>query len=64
MISNSGSRIVRSQPGPGTAETIFITEDGSRWHYNPGITPVIDSQSTAPTNRVGEIVNDRIVVIG
>lgn len=25
-------RIVSSYPGPGTAETVYVTEDGAHWH--------------------------------
>ena len=31
----NGSRVVRSEPGQGTASTILITEDGRRWVERP-----------------------------
>lgn len=33
MVNNKmpALKIVRSYPGPGTAETVYVTEDGATW---------------------------------
>lgn len=55
-----GNQIVRSYSGPGTADTIYVTEDGRQWLYNPGITPQPYAR-TGAGNGVGYIIGDRIV---
>lgn len=54
-----GNRIVRSWPGSGTCETIYQTEDGTCWKYDPNIEPVRTS-STVP-QRIGKICGGFII---
>jgi len=56
---NIGTRIVASSPGPGTAETIYHTEDGHRWSCNPAVTPARQTR-TAYGSGVGLIVGDHV----
>lgn len=56
----NSTRIVRSWPGSGTADTIYQTEDGRTWLYSHGITPTrIDR--TGPGGGIGTIIGDHIV---
>lgn len=59
MSPDQGKRIIRSWAGAGTAETIYETEDGRTWRYQPMYDPPRQNGTTAGSG-LGRIVGDRI----
>lgn len=49
-------RIVRSYPGQGTAETVYVTEDGTHWVEDSS-----DHSNETMPPRLGRIVNGVVV---
>lgn len=61
MVQERSSPIVRSYPGTGTGETIYVTADGTRWHHDITRAPTRDTSGTATGNRLGYFRDGSIV---